>query len=84
MSQQQRTPSSNIERVKSQVSPKTQQTIIELIAAQLDRADEAAERIVREGSVVRDMKGSVIAHPAIAIEIAATKLAAEMLYKAKF
>jgi hypothetical protein len=55
--------------------------VVTLIATQLDRAEEAAERIAREGSVVRDTKGSVIAHPAIAIELAATKLAADLLGK---
>jgi len=84
MSQQQPTPSKNIEIVTNQVKKGTQPSIIALIANQLDRAEEAAARIVKEGSVVRDMKGSVIAHPAIAIEIAATKTAAEMLLKARF
>ena len=40
---------------------------------------EAGERVAWEGSVVRDMKGAVIPHPAIAIEAAAQKLAAGLL-----
>lgn len=42
---------------------------------------KAKERIEKEGSFVRDMKGSVVPHPAITIELAATKTAAELLMK---
>jgi len=73
----------NVQRVYAQVRAKTPEAIIELIANQLDRAAEAAKRIKEEGTVVRDPKGSVVAHPAISIEIAATKLAAELLAKHK-
>lgn len=75
--------SENIDRVWQQVNPKTPPAIVELIARQLDRADDAAERITREGSVVRDLKGNVVAHPAIAIELTATKTACELLLKHK-
>ncbi len=44
-------------------------------------ARDARDRVVREGSVVRDMKGSVIAHPAIAIEAAAVKVYTSLLDK---
>ena len=83
MNQPQHTRSSNRELVELQVSDRTPESIVELIARQLDRADEAHERIRREGSVVRDMKGSVIPHPAIAVEITATKLASDLLTKNK-
>jgi hypothetical protein len=73
----------NLDRVYEQVRDNTPRSICELIARQLDRADEAAERILREGTVVRDLKGSVVAHPAIAIEITATKLACELISKHK-
>jgi len=69
--------------VAKQCREKTPESLIELIARQLDRADEAKQRIEREGSVVRDMKGSVMPHPAIAIELAATKAAADLLGKHK-
>lgn len=81
MSQKQRIQSRNFERVLRQVRDTTPEAIVKLIAAQLDRCDEAAKRIEKEGSVVRDTKGSVIAHPAIAIELAATKSAADLLLK---
>lgn len=74
---------SNIERVREQVKELTPETVIEVIAAQMDRAQEAKERIEREGVVVRDMKGSVIAHPAIHVEIQAGKIIADLLLKNK-
>lgn len=67
--------------VTEQTNPYTPPTIRHLIARQLDRAKEAADRIEREGTVVRDAKGAVMAHPAIAIEIQATKVAADLLGK---
>ncbi len=60
--------------VKAQLYKQTAPAIIEAIAVQLHQAREARERIEREGSVVRDMRGSVIAHPAIKIEADAIKL----------
>lgn len=75
--------SDNLARVRVQVEDDTPPSICLLIARQLDRADEAAERIKREGSVVRDLKGNVVAHPAIQIEITATKVASDLLSKHK-
>ena len=75
------TQSKNFETVQEQVRPNTPRSVVELIARQLDRADESNLRIQEEGAVVRDMKGSVIPHPAIEIERAATKLAADLLTK---
>ena len=57
--------------------------MVELLACQVARAEEAKERIEIEGAVVRDMKGSVIAHPAIAIELTATKAINELFMKWK-
>ena len=51
------------------------------IARQMDRADEAQKRILEEGLVVRDMKGSVIAHPAIQIEKDACKIITDLLHR---
>ncbi len=81
MNRKQPTQSKNCKLVIEQVRENTPASIVELISRQLDRADDAKERIEREGSVVRDMKGSVISHPAIAIEKEATKLSAELLGK---
>lgn len=65
--------------VSEQVKARTPAAVIAMIETQLERAREAGERVAREGSVVRDMKGSVIPHPAIAVEAAAQKLAAALL-----
>ncbi len=81
MSQNTPTQSANYLLIKGQVRDKTPDTIVHQIALQLDRSDEAKERIEKEGIVVRDMKGSVISHPAIKIEIDACKLIAELLTK---
>jgi len=67
--------------IAAQVKPNTPAALVELLARQLERADDAAERIVEEGSVVRDPRGSVVPHPGIAIELGATKIAADLLSK---
>lgn len=71
--------SSPVSDVSEQVKARTPAAVIAMIETQLERAREAGERVAREGSVVRDMKGSVIPHPAIAVEAAAQKLAAGLL-----
>ena len=63
----------NIKKAKEQVGKKTPVIIIELLASQIGIADEARKRIIEEGIVVRDMKGSVIKHPAIEVELKALK-----------
>ena len=63
-----------IDEVWDQVRPDTPDAIIEAIGVQLFTAREARERIAREGSVVRDMRGAVIPHPAIKIEADAMKI----------
>lgn len=73
--------SKNIEKARKQVQKGTKSAIIEVIAAQMDRADGARERIEEEGIVVRDMKGSVIPHPAIKIEMEAGKMIADLIKK---
>ena len=83
MSQQPPTPSASFELIRAQMHPNTPDIIVGLVARQLDRANDAADRITKEGSVVRDLKGAVIPHPAIAIEAAATKNIAEMILKYK-
>ena len=63
--------------------PSTPAAVRSLIQQQFDRIAESKRRIELEGIVVRDMRGSVIAHPAIAIEAAATKLANDLVVKWK-
>lgn len=55
--------------------------IIDQIAKQLARCNEASRKIEEEGIVVRDMKGSVIQHPAIKIEITAGKIISDLLIR---
>jgi hypothetical protein len=74
---------STIDLVKTQVRHSTPISIITLIADQIKRADDAKKRIELEGLVVRDMKGSVIPHPAIKIELDAMKLISDLLMKHK-
>ena len=66
-----------------QLHPKTEETIIRSLAIQISRLEESKQRIDIEGIVVRDLKGSVISHPAIKIEQDATKLIADMVKKFK-
>lgn len=73
----------SVESIQCQLRENTPVAIVELIVRQLDRADEAAARIEKEGSVVRDLKGSVVPHPAIVVEKDATKLAADLIDKHK-
>lgn len=81
MSQKRRTKSKTVEAVENQVFEDTPKSVIDAIATQIDRAEEAAGRIEREGSVVRDMRGTVIEHPAIAIERNAIKLYTDLFKK---
>lgn len=81
MSQATATHSKNYNKIKNQVFGGTPDDIINAIATQLDRAQDAAKRIKDEGSVVRDMRGSVVEHPAIAIELKATKVYTDLLAK---
>ena len=54
--------------IKKQCKLSTPEVIIENLVNQTETAREARRRIDEEGIVVRDMKGSVIEHPAIKIE----------------
>jgi len=73
--------SQSMEHARKQVNTDTPEAIIEIIAAQMDRKEDAANRIETEGIVVRDMRGSVIPHPAIKIEIEAGKIIADLCKK---
>jgi hypothetical protein len=73
--------SKNVGKAREQVKQKTPESIIHAIATQMDRLDEAKRRIGDEGIVVRDLTGSVIAHPAIKIEIDSTTLLSDLMRK---
>jgi hypothetical protein len=70
------TNSAAMEYAASQCRPGTPALIVEAVAGQVQRMRECKARIDIEGVVVRDMKGSVIPHPAIKIE----KEACEMVH----
>jgi hypothetical protein len=69
----------NIEKARKQVNGSTPESIIQAIATQMDRLDEARRRIDEEGIVVRDLTGSVIEHPAIKVELNATKMLSDLM-----
>jgi len=82
MSQEQRTSLDDAQdEIWEQVDDDTPDGVVEAIAVQLLQAREARERITREGSVVKDQRGAVIAHPALKIEADAIKLYTALLAK---
>jgi hypothetical protein len=72
-----------LDEVFEQCHASTPTATVEAIAIQIKLARDARSRIEEEGIVVRDMKGSVIPHPAIKIEADAIKLYTELLRKSK-
>jgi hypothetical protein len=77
-----RTPFEELKKqVVASVAFGTPALVISAIITQVHTAEEARERIDREGSVVRDMGGKVIAHPALKIESDAIKLYTSLLDK---
>lgn len=81
MSQKQRTPSIDPDSVRDQVKNSTPQGVVDVIVTQMERAADAKHRIEEEGLVVRDMRGAVIAHPAIRVEMDASKIICDLLAK---
>jgi len=71
----------SIEFAKNQVKNNCKPAIFECIAIQKDRINDAEKRIKKEGIVVRDMKGSVIQHPAIKISQDAMKIMLDIIKK---
>ena len=69
--------------VKKQVKNDTPEEIVNIIAVQLYRANDAKNRIDKEGIIVRDVRGTAVKHPAIDIEAAAHKLAHDIINKHK-
>ena len=85
MSQERATPSAGdcFFEIQDQVAQRTPDAIVEAISTQLALARNARSRIVEEGAVVRDMRGSVIPHPAIKVEADAIKLYTALIAKHK-
>ena len=86
MNQNSRTKSENsaeyfVSVAKAQLPEKSPDAIAQSMGIQLKRQHEAKDRIDEEGVVVRDLKGSVIPHPAIKIEQDATKVIADLFKK---
>ena len=81
MKQDTPTQLNSLEKATELVRKSTPYGIVEQLSKQIQRCDEASRRIDEEGIVVRDMKGSVIKHPAIEIEIKAGKIVTELLIK---
>jgi hypothetical protein len=73
--------SGEIDIARKQVAPDTPEAIVEAIAYQLGIISDARQRISGEGIVVRDLKGTVIAHPAIRIEAEAVKILSGLISK---
>ena len=69
------------EKIIESVMDETPDHIIDIIADHIEKAETAKIRIAEEGIVVRDMKGSVIPHPAIKIESDANKFVSDLIFK---
>ena len=74
----------NLEKAREMVGGKTPEIMVELLASQIGIADEARARVLEEGIVVRDMKGSVIKHPAIEVELKAMKAIQDIITNNNF
>jgi len=70
-----------VDEVKKLVWNTTSSAIRETIAIQLWTIRESQRRVEEEGVVVRDMRGSVIAHPCIKIVVDATKVFETLMKK---
>jgi len=70
-----------VDEVKKLVWNTTSSAIRETIAIQLWTIRESQRRVEEEGVVVRDMRGSVIAHPCIKIVADATKVFETLMKK---
>lgn len=69
--------------MKYKLRTSTPELIYDLIDNQIKIAEESRKRINKEGIVVRDLKGSVIPHPAIKIEQESIKIISDMIIKYK-
>ena len=76
-------PSANkdyLKEARKQVS-NAPTAIVQAMASQLEICDISRQRIKDEGTVVRDLKGSVVPHPGIKIELDAIKTIADLCKK---
>jgi len=72
-----------IDELRGVIKEDTPTTIVSIIFTNIKLADDCIERIKKEGSVVRDLKGNVIAHPSIAIKNNADEIIAKWTLKFK-
>jgi len=70
-----------VDEVKRLVWNTTSPAIREMVAIQLWTIRESQRRVEEEGVVVRDMRGSVVAHPCIKIVADATKVFETLMKK---
>lgn len=70
---------SNTDDIRSECQPMTPARILDSISEHRRIAAEALQRIDTEGTVVRTLKGDVIAHPAIKIHADAVKAESALL-----
>lgn len=56
-----------IKKAENELSPRAPDVIKKSLANYMRMAYESNDRIAKEGVVVRDLKGSVVAHPAIKV-----------------
>lgn len=66
-----------------QIKPSTPKSVVDWISQNIEMAAKARKRIDDEGIVVRDVKGSVVSHPAIKIEADCQKIICDLVEKYK-
>ena len=67
--------------ILAQVNASCPESVIEIIETNMILSDKADARVEKEGIVVRDLKGSVIQHPAIKIQADAQKVISNLMDK---
>jgi hypothetical protein len=72
-----------IEYVRLSVKDDTPEPIINILAENISLVEDCVKRIKKEGSVVRDLKGNVIAHPSIKIKQDTDVIIANLIMKFK-
>ena len=70
-----------LEEAIAQTKPNTPKMILDNIAKARLLSHDCGERIEREGAVVRDLKGSIVPHPAIKIRNEQDKIVADLIAK---
>lgn len=72
-------PDADLSEIAAECLPRTPKRIVETIGEYRRIAAEALAKVSMEGTVVRTLKGDVIAHPAIRVHGDATKAEAALL-----